>query len=214
MSLVIGNIVKITDFQLFLGQIMQNVFFYRITAIPVPPEGNTVDEEVCLAYNSRVRSLMVPIQESSCTHGITRMDNVTNGIDFAEVNVPVSGGIVGDAEPSFMAYNYILRRTTGVTRNGSKRIGGLDEGGISGNGITTIVSQINALGVAMAQPLEYPAGGSSVPFADPVIVGRSLVENEDGEFVYQLDLTKINPVASAAFTAVSTQRSRKAGHGV
>lgn len=214
MSLAVGDIVRVIDFQSFLGQLMENVFFYRITAIPVAYPDATIDETVCLAYNAKVRSLMIALQESSCTHGITRMENVTNGIDFAEVNVPVDGGIVGDAEPSFMAYNFVLRRTTAITRNGSKRIGGLDEGGVSGNGITVVGAALTALAVAMAEPLEYPSGGLSVPFAEPVIVGRKKYVTSEGKDAYELDLTKINPIASAAFTAVSTQRSRKAGRGV
>lgn len=213
MSLVVGDIIKITDFQTFLGQEMQNVFFYRITAIPVPTDPDTVDEQVCRSYNAVVRTNIVPLQESSCSHGVTRMDNLTNGIDFAAVNVPVIGGIVGDAEPSFLAYNFVLRRTTKVTRNGSKRIGGLDEGGVSGNGITTVGSLLTALGTAMAAPLSYAAGGLSVPFADPVIVGRKIIGTGPKGPIYGLDLTKINDISSAAFTAVSTQRSRKAGNG-
>lgn len=209
MALAINDIIKITDYQSFLGQIMENVYFYEIDAIPAPADGFTVEEQVCLSFNSKVRINVIPLQENVCSHGVTRMDNLTNGIDFAEISAPVNGTIVGDPEPSFVAYNFVLRRSTGITRNGSKRIGGLDEGGISGNGITTVGALLTALGTAMAADLTYPAGGLEVPFAHPVIVGRVLVGGS-----YQLDLTKINPIASAAFTAVSTQRSRKAGHGV
>lgn len=214
MTLAIGDIVKVTDFQSFLGQIMQNVYFYRITAIPDTVNGGTVDEEVCWAFNTDVRSYVIPVQENICTHGITRMDNLTNGIDFAEINVPVSGLIAGDPEPSFMAYNFVLRRTTGITRNGSKRIGGLDEGGVSGNGITVVGALLTALGVAMASNLSHVSGGLSVDFAEPVIVGRMIVGTGSHGDIYDLDLSKINPIASASFTAVSTQRSRKVGHGV
>lgn len=214
MSLNIGDIIKVTDFQSFLGQLMENIYFYRITAEPVPADGFTADEQVCLSFNAAVRSVVIPLQEVTCSHGVTRMDNVTNGIDFAEINVPVNGTISGDAQPSFLAFNFVLRRTTGITRNGSKRIGGLDEGATSGNGITVVSTQLNNLGVAMAADLSYTAGGTAHPFAEPVIVGRKVIGTGAHGPIYGLDLTKINPVASAAFTAVSTQRSRKAGHGV
>jgi hypothetical protein len=214
MALAVNDIVKITDFQLYLGQLMENVFFYHIDAIPTPASGLTVEEELCRSYEVDVRLFMIAFQETSCSHGIVRMDNVTNGIDFAELNDPVAGAIVGDAEPSFLAYNFVLRRTTGITRNGSKRIGGLDEGGSSGNGITTISTLLTAFATAMAAPLLDNTAPTPVAYAHPVIVGRKVVGTGSHGPIYGLDLTKINPIASAAFTAVSTQRSRKAGHGV
>ena len=214
MSVAIGNIIKITDFQSFLGQLMENVYFYRLTAVPAADDGFTVDETICNKFNADVRLLVLPLQESSCQHTITRMDNLSDGVSFAEVSAPAVGTISGDPEPSFMAYNFVLRRSSKITRNGSKRIGGLDEGGVSGNGITTVGPALTALGTAMAAPLSYAVGGVATPFAEPVIVGRVKVALPDGGFDYVLDLAKINPIASAAFTAVSTQRSRKAGKGL
>jgi len=121
--------------------------------------------------------------------------------------------LTGDPMASFMALNFILRRSTGITRNGSKRFGGLDESSISGNSWTGSGSALTNMGTALASPLLHGTPVAA-PFADPVIVGRKLVGAGTPSEHYELDLTKINPVASAAFTAVSSQRSRKVGHGI
>lgn len=214
MSLNIGDIVKITDFQSYLTQLVQNVYFYRIDALPEPAEGFTVDEQVCRSFQTNVRVLALPFQNVALSHGVVRMDNLTNGIDFAELNDPVSGTAGGDGLATFFALNFILRRSTGVTRNGSKRIAAPVEDAVQGNNYVGSMGPLNAFAAAMASPLKD--GGLPVPadFATPVIVGRVLVGEGTPDEHYELDLTKINPIASAAFTALSTQRSRKAGHGV
>lgn len=213
MSLAVGDIVKITDFQVSIDQDAENVYFYRIDAIPTPASGLTVDEEVCGAFNADVRIFMLPFQSDQCSHRVTRMDNVTNGVDFATVSSTVFGLLSGDPEPSFVAANFVLRRSTLITRNGSKRVAGLSEGSVNGNNWVGSSGDLAAYATALAAPLMDNTLPTPVPFATPVIVGRKIVGTGSHGAIYGLDLTKINPIASAAFTAVSTQRSRKVGHG-
>lgn len=208
MSMAIGDILKVTDNQGYLGQLVQNVFFYKVTAIPVTAGGMDEYEQVCASFNADVRILELAIQHEQLEHGVTTVDNITNGLDFGAVEADVFGLLEGDELASFYALNFILRRTSKITRNGSKRFAGVAETSVNGNSYTGSMTPVNALAAALAAPLKDGASPTPNDFAIPVIVGRKLVSGH-----YEYDLTKINPVSSAAFTAVSTQRSRKAGHG-
>lgn len=212
MAAVVGNILKVTAFQSFLGQLLQNVHFYRLTSIPTPSEGMTFEEYVANRFNAVVGIPMRAIQSANCQHTIYRVDNVSNNIDFAEVTIDTAGGSSGDPLASFDALNFILRRTTGVTRNGSKRLGGLSEASISGNTNIVGATALANYTAALSAPL-VTADATPDPFAEAVIVGRVFDATVGEEGGYVLDLSRINPIASAAYTAVSTQRSRKAGHG-
>lgn len=213
MSPVIGNILKFTLSQSFLGQLTQNVLFYRLTAVPTPPDGVNVYDNMLLRINAQIGIAMRNLQSTECTHTIYRVDNLTNGIDFFEHTFNVDGENGGDPAPSFNALNFILRRSTLLTRNGSKRLGGLSEAISSGNTYTGSPSNLAALETAMGTPL-LTGDVTPDPFADPVIVGRVLYTPPTGDPYYKLDLSLINAVQSCSFTAVSTQRSRKAGKGV
>lgn len=213
MALELGNILKITDYQTYLGQATQNVFFYRVTALPTPPEGQSVYEFICERFDVGVCAKMVLLQHNSAFHRIVRVDNLSNGIDFFELATDRQGTVGGEGASSFEALNFVLRRSTLLTRNGSKRLGALPEDIINANSYVGSAPTMALLVAAFASPLVTP-DVTPDPFAEPVIVGRSLYTTPEGNEAYELDLTKINPIASAGFTAVSTQRSRKAGKGI
>lgn len=212
MSLNIGDILKITQNQSFLGQLLQNVYFYRVLSLPTPPEGETVYDHIVLRFNADVGIPMRVLQSTACNHTVYRVDNLTNGIDFSEQTINVPGTMGEEASPSYNALNFILRRSTALTRNGSKRVGGLGEQASNGNTCIIAAGTLAAYANAVADGL-FTADALPVKFAEAVIVGRTLVPASDPPS-YELDLSKINPIASAAFTAMSTQRSRKAGHGL
>lgn len=207
-----GDILKITANQTLLGQLVQNVFFYQCTAIPTSIEPYGPYEYIATRFNAVWGIGIRSMQSSALLHTVYRVDNVTNGIDFGEYTVNTAGGISGEVAPSFTAINFLLRRTTGITRNGSKRLGGVPESLTTGNTIVMSDTDKANYEATFSDPL---VTDDSVPveFAYPVIVGRMLYTPPDGDPYYVLDLTKINPVQSALMTAVSTQRSRKAGKG-
>jgi len=211
MSPTVGDIIRITAVQDFLSQVMLNVFFYQVTAIPVPAEGDTVYGEFLTAFKNATGDIMRAQQHDDCSHRRYVLENLTNAIDLAEMAVDLPGLIGGDPEPSFQAFNVKLVRTTAITRHGSKRMGGLPESAISGNGINLGGSTFTDLQNCFAAPLEDPVQEDVI--AIPVIVGRTFVTEGDGG-TYVLDLDKINPIQSAILSAVSTQRSRKLGAGI
>lgn len=213
MSMNIGNILKVTQNQSFLGQLVQNVYFYRVVAVPVPPEGENVYDYALQRFNAGVGIPMRAIQSTSCVHTIYRVDNLSNGVDFFERAINVAGVVGEQPSPSYNALNFVLRRATLLTRNGSKRVGGIGEAASNGNTCTIDPTQLQDYADGVAEGL-LTADATPDQWAESVIIGRVLVTDPDGKETYELDLTKVNLIQSAGFTAMSTQRSRKAGKGV
>jgi len=212
MPLAVGNILKFTANQLYLEQLMQNVFFYQLMDAP---EGIGVPDQLQTMLEAFQAEVMDPVrgrQVSEVLHTTYRVDNLSDGVTFGELLVNQTGQASGEETPSFNAVNVKLVRSTGITRNGSKRIGGIPESAMQGNTLLWDSTDRNAIQAAFGTAIHNPVGLENI--LAPVIVGRTLTVDEDGEESYVLDLEKINPVLSAFVTGLSTQRSRKAGHGV
>lgn len=211
--LSIGDIIKITVNQNYGNQLLQNVFFYRMTALPEQDDYPDYYEFIAARFNAVVGIPMRALQATATLHTVYNVKNLTDGIDFFDKVFNVGGNQEPPFATSFLAVNFILRRSTGVTRNGSKRLGGLSESATEGNAITLPAVPLAAFEAALAADL-VTSDAVPVPFAEPVIVGRKIEINDEGEEVYVLDLTKINPISSAGATAASTQRTRKLGRGL
>lgn len=213
MPLNSADVVRIIANQSYLGQLMQNVFFYRAGTLPTPPEGETLYQYALSRFNAQWGIPVRAQQHTDCNHLFYRIENLTNGVDFAELQINTAGAVSGDPAPSFQAINLTLQRSSLLTRNGSKRMGGLPESATTGNLVNWAGGTYTAIQDAFGKPL-LDSLGDDDPWLFPCIVGRTLVENDEGEFVYELDLTKINLITGAVITEPSTQRSRKAGRGV
>lgn len=212
MPLEINDIYKITANQSYGGQLMQNVFMYQYLnaaeGVGVPAQIQTILE----AFKAEVGDVMRSVQVGAVNHVSYRFDNLTDGVTFGELLVNEAGLLENVPSPSFLAVNVKLVRLTGITRNGSKRIGGISEDDTSGNNLLWTPTEIANIQAAFGSAIHNPVGAENI--GAPVIVGRTEELNEDGELVYVLDLSKVNPIVSAQVTALSTQRSRKVGHGV
>jgi len=208
--LSLGDILRITAQQIYQGQRMNNVFFYECVNIPDDVEGQTVYDTLLASFNSRWGLPTRGTQHVDCQHQLYRLENLTQGFDFAELALTANGTVTGDPEPSFVSYAVKLVRGSGITRNGSKRVGGLAEGTVTGNTLTFTSGERTALAELYTQPLEE--AGSGDPLAVPVIVGRTLVPASSPPR-YELDLAKINPIIGAIITVPTTQNTRKVGRG-
>jgi hypothetical protein len=213
MAIALDNVLKITQNQSYLGQLVQNVYFYSVIAVPTVPDGTDPYEYALQRFNATVGIKMRPLQSTALNHTIYRVDNLSNGIDFYELAINVPGGMAEEASPSYNALNFILRRSNLLTRNGSKRVGGIGEAASNGNTCIISPTVLQDYANAVAGGL-LTADATPTVWATSVIVGRTLEVDSEGKETYVLDLTKINPIQSAGFTAMSTQRSRKAGHGI
>lgn len=208
MAVSTGHILRFTMFQRLSGQQVLNVDYRRY--VDVGGSGNTY-QELWDEYALRMSNDIGPVQATALQYERLLIENMSNGIEFLDAAYVDTGLNASPTLPSSVAIGVKQLRETKVTRNGSKRIAGVPEGQVSGNDVSFSAGVIAAVeafyGAAM-----LIGDGTAVNDAllEPVIVGRTL----DGSGVYQIDLSKINPVVGAVFrTTVSTQNTRKPGSG-
>jgi hypothetical protein len=208
MALAVGDILQISDVQMYLGQTVLNVYFYEMVSLESLTDYGDVQGAFKLGVIDEVRTM----QNSGLTHTTIIVKNLTNEVDIGEYAYTVTGDLEDEGLQSFTALSIRLVRSTGLTRHGSKRIGGLTEAMVAGN---VLSAAGNALIGNVVDALEADLvvdGTVDHDFvARPVIVGRFLITDPNpGE----LDLSKINPVSAAQFIRLSTQTTRRAGRGI
>lgn len=209
MAIAVNDIIQITDFQTLLGQQIANVYFYRITAVEALADLGDLSTAFVTGVMEEVESL----QSTVLTHTLLSIRNLTNGIDIADI--PLTGHIGeatgGDTLPTYCAFSFRLVRTNGTTRHGAKRIAGALENMIAGNDVTApVLATLNGLAHVFSDDLVVTGTVDHDLTAEPIIVGRVPQGNANAG---ALDLTKINPVASAQYVRFSTQVTRRAGRG-
>lgn len=201
MALAINDILQIKMFTDYLGEQCLNVFHYRLDSFePLVGYIDILNQFVTLYDNS-----VHPVQLASAVIDTCEITNLTNGVDIANKLYNGAGDVSGNNMPSFTAWGFQLYRTNRITRHGWKRIVGVPEEWTIGNNADP--TRLAALGTA-ASMLGSPVIKSGTLDEDftmtPVIVGRTRVAGK-----YELDLTKINPVQSAAYIRLTTQNTRK-----
>lgn len=208
MALSMGDILQITDVQQSVQQTLLNVYFFRVTLL----EANTNYDDVNQAFDSGIITPALPIQSVMTTHVNVIIKNLTNGLDIAEYPHSEVGLATGDSLPTFNAAAFRLVRSTAATRHGAKRIGSLSEGSSQDNSATpAFLSLATAFAAALGSEIQVDGTVDHDFSAEPVIVGRY---PQDHPNAGELDLSVINPVASAQFVRITSQVSRRAGRGV
>lgn len=172
-----------------------NVFWYEGAA-------GGVATDVANAFIADVLPDIRNVQTDDVVYDRIVVEELNDVADFAEVSIVSSGAIVGTALPAFIALGFRLNRTTRLTRHGQKRFAGIAESDIENESVVgTTNTNIPALETALAQVISL-AGGDY----QPVIMERVLNEVTQ---VYEIS-GNTNNVASAQFTGVTTQNTRKA----
>lgn len=203
MAISASDLIQLTDRQTYLGQECLNVYFYRA------PSGYSGDGTEYLPLLESFRDDILPaiaeIQAPGLEHYELVIRNLSNGLDEIALPVAVPGSYIETGTstflPPFMANSFQLNRVSLATRNGRKRYAGVTEGMIS-NGISILSSVLtDAVNVVLVQSI---LDGDDVPFV-PIIVKRP-IPAPGGVYVY-------SQVGSATYKGVSTQNSRKIGHG-
>lgn len=204
MGASLGDLIQITDFQTYLGQVCLNVFYYRwFTA---PAIGNEYLEALWTEYRSDVMDQMIKLQVEQVVHNNLQVKNLSNGVDFYEDD-PNRTGLIDapDSEilPSYVALGFKLIRDSLVTRNGSKRIVGVPEGNVSGNTYVGLGVDIESFENALVGRLSV----GIIEVAAPIIVKRPITPPVGDTYIY-------SSVNGASFSGMSTQNTRKAGRGI
>lgn len=201
----IGDILRFTVKGTLHGEDLVNVFFYEIA---LGSTGSLIELNMIQEWASEFQSGVVGSLSNELEYQSLLIENLTNGLTFAEEPISVQGGSSSPALPSSVALAVRLLRSSKVTRNGAKRFAGLGESAVDGNDVTLGGANIAAIEGFCGSLLiltDYDGNGSNANL-EPVIVGRTL--NAGG--VYELDLSKINSVSAAQIVfKTSTQNTRK-----
>lgn len=204
MAVALGDLLQITAFQEYLGQVCLNVFYFRWSSAPTVD--NSYLEPLWNDFRDEVLDFMIPLQVEQVIHNNLQIKNLSNGVDFYEDDPNLTGSIEApDTEilPSYFALGFKMIRDSLVTRNGSKRIVGVPEGNVSGNEYVGDPVAISDFENALVANLEV----GLVTVAFPIIVKRPIPTPAGSDYVY-------SSVNGAQFQGVTTQNTRKQGRGI
>lgn len=209
MSLTAGDVISVEDRQTYLGEQVINVYYFQVVSFePLVDLADLAD-----VFTSDYVAALLPVQHLELAHNRIIVRNLTNGLDIHEKPLaPIVGLNAGDPGNSLLAYSIRLVRSTAATRHGSKRIGGVPENASVGNlptsqYATALALVCETLGVGLERSGTVDEDFITVP----VIVGRFPTGDPNAG---ELDLSVLNPIASAQFIRITSQVSRRAGRGV
>lgn len=201
MAAALGDLIRITDRQVFLGQTVLNVYFFRVTSIT----GLGADYLTGMGvwFRENIVDKVAALQSSDVSHTEAFLENLSNGVDILtfEDMYPIAGAAGSDSLPPYASYGFQLIRENRNTRNGYKRFAGVTEAnqtdGIYTGGSTPITDLETALAADMVIGL--------ITEAEPVIVKHPVVVPA-GSYIY-------SSIGSALFRGIGTQNTRKFGRG-
>lgn len=195
MTIISNPIVRVTDFQSFLGEEVINVYHYRFAS--------PIDPYVLDNLNSKFQlDIITPIaaaQSDALTHTRVLIEEVNRGTALSDETISIPGQVAtSNTASSFMCASFILNRADRDTRSGRKAIAGLDESDFTGN-------VLSASGITKFSPLEtvFPAiitveGGSWAP----IVLGKPDPNTTNGYFANRFTTSSLR-------TLVRTQTSRR-----
>ena len=175
---------------------IHNVFHYRTT---VDVTSNDDVEEFIQEWIDTVQPAILAFQTDQIVYLDIRAE-VVGDVWFSSIaQGSVDGLISGTTMPPYVAYEFIYKRATRLTRNGFKRFAGVDEGSVeqAGNVSGTVAAALTAAEPVLGSTLVL-SWGSAVPiiYGRPTPAPSSLPERE-------------NNIIEVAFQRVTTQNSRK-----
>lgn len=198
-----GDIIRITDRQVCLGQQMLNVYFYQLQNDGTFLSGYL--DTIALHFTEAVVTPVAVIQDDQLTHTELFLENLTNGVDILTYTdgYPIQGTITAvDLMPPFVSLGFQLLREERNTRNGYKRIGGISESivtsGIYSGDPTWVTDIENGMKADLVEGL--------ATLCHPIILHHP--------FTVPLTSPVFSNVGDCVFRGVGTQNTRKFGRGV
>lgn len=201
MAISVGDVIRIQTCQELFSQRLCNIFYYIVAAWT----GNATITDLLTPFGSTVVLPMLTMQTDDLTHVQYRADNITNGLDFAELDLSAVGTYPGsETQAPFIAAGFTLTRTTKLTRPGAKRVAGISEAICNDGVIDPLAALFIPVIAGFSAPLVINTPNVGDGLLSPVIVGR------DSLGAY--DLTRLNPITGAVVNSnVTSQNTRKVG---
>lgn len=202
MAYVTGDLIRVTFRQKYDEQQCLNVFYYKMLVGGITNTPATFGQ-VWWEYHRVVWSDLVSNQ---VFFDRVVVENLDGDLSYGEYMIPTAqdnGNQLGIPMAAFNAYGFQLNRTTRAVRNGGKRVVGVVEEAVANYGVlvSTYLTYAQDLGAKFAGDIM----GGVIAMASPVIVGFPHAERPERVEVH------IDTVTTR--TIVTTQNSRKRGHG-
>lgn len=200
----VGHILRITACAEILSQEVCNVFYYLVAVWT----GNASLDDIFDPFKTDLIDKVCALQSTSFTWTNFRIDNLSDGLGFAEYGLTKPGQLAGHFNsPSYVASGWKLNRATKLTRAGFKRFAGVCEDQHENNHYEpNDAPAVAALEAALAADLAIDTPNPGDGVLSPVIVGRTA----SGGY----DLNRVSPIISASKQYyITTQTSRKQGRG-
>lgn len=214
---VIGDVLQVVLRAEYQLQTVLNTFFYRVMDAPSPGwQAGFIAE-----FRETVLDPMRNVQVPSLVYKDIYVKNIFDGEEFTS-EIPTITGLNGSAAqrlPSFIAAHVKLTRGNNRVRHGHKYIAGQTEDHTVGQTWEpSYQTFLQAAADGMAAELN---AGGGVDIWKPCIVGRIAQPQLNKPPKYRLPVSQSEMADQWAYitgaradTAVTTMRSRKAGHGV
>lgn len=201
-----GDYVVIRDYQTLFQQQVLNTYTLRIASF----SGASNYINMLTAFSATVVAAVRGEQNPDVVHFRLEVDNLSNGLEFASLDINAPGTGAGtETSPPFVAVSIRLSRATKITRNGYKRYAGIDEAQYTDGVLNAPVVTSWQTNVAdlISAPFGFTSGTQYSFGFEPVIIGR---DTATGNY----DLNRVNEVASGVVQPnVTTQNTRKYGRG-
>lgn len=200
MPFSLGDIIQTKLVATYQGQEIQNLLTYNIVTFGLSADVDTILDTL----ENFLLPLFVEIQLEGLNWNLIRIDNLTDGLSFAERTVDISGVHITAASPSFVAGGFIKHVGSKLTRPGSMRMGGIPRLHIVDNAWLPSAPDIAALEVALGSELSNALPPPDDIEIDPVVVRRT---NDVPPFTFH-----VNPVTTFTHKPlITSQNSRKQG---
>jgi len=181
-----------------VGKALLNVVYYRQLS------GSLGSSQLADLFDFYVMPKMADAQGNMVYYNSIEVVNLDDPGDYTIGSVtPTQGTNTGDCLPVFVAYSFILGRTTRAVRNGHKRLAGVDEGH-QVNGVVTNQDMLNALNAFATMVGTTLVTANNSDQWQPRIY-RAAGVNSKGQPVERADF----PIGSVVYQRISTQNTRK-----
>ncbi|AXH78685.1 MAG: hypothetical protein [Circular genetic element sp.] len=197
--MAINDFYKLVTQYTFLGEIMQNRYYYRKVVEDGGDAGALIN-----SFTDQVWPSLEPVLHPDCLLIQSTCINLNNPLDFFEIlHTGYQGSAGGAAAAPYDCWYFRYSRESREFRPGRKSIGGISQGQTeAGAAVPAAIPLLNDLANALEDNLTRVAGGTDewAPYLVREIVGVPPIE--------------FTPVTNVGFAGVSTQNTRKFGRGL
>lgn len=205
-----NDVYQVVDKQLFAGQEVLNVYFFKMTDAPA---GYTDASAVTAGFIANLLPTILTCQTADVLHTSIKARNLYNVSDAHEELVSEIGEDEAGYQNVFDAYGIRLVGDNAAVRGGSKRYAGVQDDAVEDGVVISLAIQGFLSDLATALATGVPFGLLDAGTLVPVIVKRLLIGGN-----YELPTNSGDAILSVIVDSlvdalVTSQVSRKVGRG-